>query len=104
MSSKLISDRKVKKGSQQNIQSNIFDSQNIIDRDNVNNNSFLPDIKANLNQDPSSSNNANMRYKSTDLKEIKESKEHGIRVAYSNNNIQNGSNNNLVSITPLPQN
>lgn len=45
-----------------------------------------------------------MRYKSTDLKEIKESKENGIRVGYSNNNMQIGSNNNIVSMTPLPQN
>lgn len=45
-----------------------------------------------------------MRYKSTDLKEIKESKENGIRVGYSNNNMQNGSINNIVSMTPLPQN
>jgi len=46
MSSKFISERKVQKGSSSfNMQSNIFDSKNILDRDKMNvNNSFLPDI------------------------------------------------------------
>lgn len=45
MSSKFISERKVNKGSSFNMQSNIFDSKNILDREKMNvNNSFLPDI------------------------------------------------------------
>lgn len=98
MSSKFISEKKVNKGSSLHIQSNVFDSKNILDRDRINmnmNNSFLPDIHL---VNAGISNNENMRYnKDKDSKQIDTSIQ---RIG----NLNFNSNTNINNITPLPHN
>lgn len=94
MSSKFISERKVQKGSSSfNMQSNIFDSKNILDRDKMNvNNSFLPDIHL---------VNAGIEGNMRQNKDNTDSKQYSIQRI---GNLNLVSNSNINHSTPLPHN
>lgn len=95
MSSKFISERKVNKGSSFNMQSNIFDSKNILDREkmNINNNSFLPDIHL--------VNGGNIEGNNRQNKDNNDSKQQSIQRI---GNLNLVSNSNINNSTPLPHN